>query len=119
MPNPRLLEFAEKWKNPEVPAERTLKRKKEKPSLENVLVFSSENKIFVLDNGQNSAPIKIASRNNWVRVLCSHDGKLYDGGDYKKVFETISNKEIASRDDWVMALCSHPRKYFVDAGVLK
>jgi hypothetical protein len=119
MPNPRLLEFAEKWKNPEVPKERTLERKKEKPSLENVLVFSSKKEIFVIDNGQNSIPIEFASRDDFVSALCSHEGKLYDGGNYNKIFETISNKEVASRSGWIRALCSHPRKYFVDAGVLK
>lgn len=55
----------------------------------------------------------------WVRALCSHNGILYDGGNYNKVYETLTGKEVASRDGWVLALCSHPRKYFVDAGVLK
>ena len=76
-------------------------------SLENVLVFSSAGEIFVLDNLLNSIPVRIASRNNWVQALCSHNGQLYDGGRYNKIFETLTNKEIASRDDWVRALCSH------------
>jgi hypothetical protein len=39
--------------------------------------------------------------------LCSHNGQLYDGGDYCKVFETLTNREVASRDGTVTALCSH------------
>src|SRR3989344_6444746 len=63
-------------------------------NLENVLVFSSKGRIFVLDDIPDAVPIEVASRNNWVRTLCSHDGKLYDGGDYKKVFETLTEREV-------------------------
>ena len=88
-------------------------------NLENVLVIGESNKIFVLDNMPNAVPIEIASRSYSIQALCSHNGKLYDGGYYKKIFETLTGREIASRRDYVHALCSHPRKYFVDAGVLK
>src|SRR3989339_1558 len=74
-------------------------------NLEKVLVFSSENEIFVID--YNDLIYPIASRTNWVRTLCSHNGQLYDGGDYKKIFETVSGKEITSRREVVRTLCSH------------
>ena len=80
--------------------------------LEEVLVFSDGREIFILDNIPNATPKKIASRDDWVTALCSHDGKLYDGGAYEKVFETLSGREIASRDDWVRALCSHDGKLY-------
>ena len=45
---------------------------------EQVLVFSSSNTIFVLDNDKSIK--EIASRENGINVLCSHNGELYDGG---------------------------------------
>src|SRR3989339_900944 len=79
-------------------------------NLEKVLVFSSENEIFVID--YNDLIYPIASRTNWVRTLCSHNGQLYDGGDYKKIFETVSGKEITSRREVVRTLCSHNGKLY-------
>lgn len=61
---------------------------------EQVLVFSSSDTIFVLDNDKTIK--EIASRENGVNVLCSHNGKLYDGGWDYKIFETLSNTEITS-----------------------
>jgi hypothetical protein len=83
--------------------------------LEKVLVFSSGSKIFVLDNNSKPVPIIVASRDDVIRALCSHNGKLYDGGDYSGIFETLTNKKIASRYRWVRALCSHNGKLY-DAG---
>src|SRR3989339_243777 len=86
-------------------------------NLEKVLVFSSENEIFVID--YNDLIYPIASRTNWVRTLCSHNGQLYDGGDYKKIFETVSGKEIFSSSDAIDQLCSHEDKLYYIANSLE
>ena len=84
---------------------------------EQVLVFAQGKNIFVIDRDKKVYPI--TSRTDWVWALCSHNGTLYDGGSYNKVFDTLSNREVASRTGWVLALCSHPRQSFVESGVLK
>ena len=117
MIDPIFLKKAKEWASKEVPESRPIEAII-KPSLEEVLVFSAVKNIFVLDNKPNAKPKKIASRDNYVLALCSHNGKLYDGS-YKKIYETLSGKKIASRDNFVWALCSHPREYFVNAGVLE
>ena len=81
--------------------------------LENVLVFAEKNKLFVID--KDDSVKKVASRDNWILALCSNNGKLYDAGDYKKVFETLAGKEVASRNNRIWALCSHKKKLY-DAG---
>src|SRR3989344_4546776 len=91
---------------PEVPKATT------QSNLENVLVFSSGVRIFVLDNIPGAVPIEVASRDSWIQALCSHDGKLYDGGNYRKVLETLTGREIASRNDYLSALCSHDGKLY-------
>ena len=78
--------------------------------LENVLVFAEKNNLFVID--KDGSVKEVASRDDWIRALCSHNGKLYDGGDYNKVFETLAKKEAASRNDHIWALCSHNGKLY-------
>src|SRR3989344_3565351 len=72
---------------------------------ENVLVFSSKNKIFVLDH--DGSQVEIAERPNVIRALCSHAGMLYDVGDYNQILETLSSKVVAERSSTILALCSH------------
>src|SRR3989339_508 len=90
-------------------------------NLEKVLVFSSENEIFVID--YNDLIYPIASRTNWVRTLCSHNGQLYDngfdGGESYKIIETFSGKEIFSSSDAIDQLCSHEDKLYYIANSLE
>ena len=74
-----------------------------------VLVVASGKEIFAID-GKDIR--KVAERSGWVRALCLHDGRLYDGGDYKAVYETLGNKRVAERKDCVHALCSHNGKLY-------
>ena len=60
----------------------------------------------------------VAERDDSVLALCSHNGKLYDGGFYNKVYETLENKAVAERGDSVYALCSHNGKLY-DGGYYK
>jgi len=71
---------------------------------EKVLVYSTGKNIYVLDNKTTH---RISSRSDDVYSLCSHDGILYDGGNYNSIFETLSNKKIASRESNISSLCSH------------
>ena len=77
---------------------------------DNVLVFAEEENIFVIDI--DNFITKIASRDSWIRSLCSHNGELYDGGDYLEIYETLSNTKIASRKGHIRALCSHNGKLY-------
>jgi len=120
-PNDFYRELLEKNSMKDLLKEAKEKKKISKPerqaiNLEDVLVFAECNKIFVLDNDFSIK--EIASRDDWVRALCSHNGQLYDAGDYNKIFETLTNKEIASRNNWVGALCSHNGQLY-DAGNYK
>ena len=83
---------------------------------ENVLVFSEKNKIYVIDIDKEIH--EIAKRTDYINALCSHDGKLYDGGNYNQVIETSTGDIITERTSVVTALCSHPREYFVQEGIL-
>src|SRR3990167_2112842 len=106
MPNPRFLQTAGRWMNKEPPADIIEPERIIRPTnLENVLVFSGGKEIFVID--RDSSIKEVASRENSVRALCSHNGILYDGGFYNKIFNTLSNEEVASRENSVRALCSH------------
>jgi len=100
MANKRLIELAKRQMNSELPRERIVKP--HKIGLENVLVFSEKENIFVLD--RDFSVKKVASRDDLVNTLCSHNGILYDGGGYAKIFETLSGKEVASRNNWVNSL---------------
>src|SRR3989344_1547687 len=106
MPNPRFLQTAGRWMNKEPPADIIEPERIIRPTnLENVLVFSEGKEIFVID--RDSSIKEVASRTDWVRALCSHNGILYDGGSYNGVFNTLSNEEVASRENSIRALCSH------------
>ena len=78
---------------------------------DNVLVYSEEDyhKIYILD-GERS--VEIAERDIWVRSLVSHDGKLYDCGDNRKIYETLTGKVIAERDNYLYSLVSHDGKLY-------
>ncbi len=67
---------------------------------------------------EDGEDIQLAKRSDWVYALCSHNGKLYDGGSYDKVYETLENKVVAKRSGWVEALCSHNGKLY-DGGYNK
>src|SRR3989337_1977870 len=106
MTNPRFLQTAGRWMNKEPPADIIEPERIIRPTnLENVLVFSGGKEIFVID--RDSSIKEVASRENSVRALCSHNGTLYDGGGYNKIFNTLSNEEVASRTSLVLTLCSH------------
>ena len=69
-----------------------------------VLVYSSGSNIYVLDD---KTAHRISCRSKDVYSLCSHNGVLYDGGDYNSIFETLQNKKIALRNSFISSLCSH------------
>ena len=71
---------------------------------EMVPVLSSWKTIFILNK---DGLITIAERESSVNALCSHDGKLYDAGDYNKIFETLTGRKVAEREDRVYVLYSH------------
>ncbi|MFH1053582.1 MAG: hypothetical protein V1740_04175 [Candidatus Woesearchaeota archaeon] len=51
----------------------------------------------------------IARRDSKILALCSHQGKLYDGGEYG-LFDTLSNEKISGEP--CEALCSHKGHLF-------
>lgn len=55
------------------------------------------------------------SREQIVLALCSYEGKLYDGGSYAAVYETLKEKLIVTRNGSVNALCSSDGK-LLDGG---
>jgi hypothetical protein len=50
---------------------------------------------------------KIAERDNMICTLFSHNGTLYDAGDYGGIYETLTGENIAERDDLIWSLVSH------------
>ncbi|MCK4552999.1 hypothetical protein KAT80_02245 [Candidatus Pacearchaeota archaeon] len=55
---------------------------------ENILVFSDYEKVYALDKDNL---IEVTSRKNPIKVLCSHNEKLYDM-DQSKIYETLTGK---------------------------
>jgi hypothetical protein len=56
----------------------------------------------------------VAERDQSVTTLCSHDGRLYDGG-VSGVYDTFTNRRITDRQ--VHVLCSHGGKLY-DGGFM-
>ena len=46
----------------------------------------------------------MANRDRAVRALCAYGEELYDGGDEKVVFKTVSKQKVASRRNSVYTL---------------
>jgi len=117
MVNKRLIDLAERMKSNGiiVPKNQNAPIINPENDWENVLVFSSHRKIFVLD--KDKSVTQIAERNSSVYTLCSHQGILYDGGEENKLFETLSGKEIEVKTGYrVSALCSHNGKLYSAGG---
>ena len=104
--------------------ERSVAAAEPKQTEPEVLVFGVEKEIFALDVTLPSPELKkIAERRWWVKSLCYHDGKLYDGvgvapelNNYRGViYETLADRDLAERDGFVHALCSHKGRLY-DSG---
>ncbi len=78
----------------------------------NVLILALKSpeykgEIYMLDSLSNPNPQLLAKRNNWPWTLCEHNGRLYDGGDYAKIYDTLENKSIANIQGRINTSCSH------------
>ena len=80
--------------------------------IESGLIVAAENKIYCIELNKNGKKILVAKRSDYVFALCSHNGRLYDGGSYKAVYDTLKNKKIAKRSGCVGALCVHDDRLF-------
>ncbi len=84
-----------------------------KASCENGLVVASGNEIYCVSPREK---VLVAERSNWVYALVSHDGRLFDGGWYKLLFDSLENKRVAKRSNSVCALVSHDGGLFDGGG---
>jgi len=81
---------------------------------ENTLILSVNHpgKVYRVADFQNPHLKQIAERKGGIWALCEHEGKLYDGGDYGGVYDTISGECVAKREGRVTVLCSHEGKLY-------
>ena len=77
------------------------------------LYASSNGGIFLLEEGR-----EVATREDKVKAMCTHNGRLIDGGKYQGIHDTFTSDIISDTPLMVHAMCSHPRQYFVEWGVL-
>lgn len=120
MANNRFLEAANKWKNKTPPLNESNFSKSY--SLEDVLLFSSGNEIFVLN--QNNNAIKILEAKNPISSLAFSNDILYhvektlerytpkEDREEWNVVETFLQKSIANRSSKISSLCSNEGKLY-------
>ncbi len=78
-------------------------------SEERGLVVASGLGIYCVNSGEK---VLVAKRSDSVCALVSHGGRLFDGGLYKAVFDTLNNRKVAERSNCVWALVSHGGRLF-------
>ena len=99
MVNPNLLRIAEQFGHDMIIEPK--KKNVEILTAEEVLVFGSTDGVYAYNNNQ---AVRIAERDRWVNALAVYNGELYDGGNYGKVFRTLTGEAVAERNEWVRAL---------------
>jgi len=80
------------------------------------LVASAGNNIYCLD--KNFKKWLVAKRSSRVLDLAYCDSKLYDAGEYRKIFDTLTAEVIADRLHEVQTITSHQGELY-DAGAYK
>ncbi|MGH7473260.1 MAG: hypothetical protein ACREJW_04910, partial [Candidatus Methylomirabilales bacterium] len=76
------------------------------------LVVAVVDRVCCVQGGQLR---EVTRRSSLILTLCFHEGRVYDGGRYGQIYDTVADVKVADREDWVLSLCSH-RGVLYDAG---
>ena len=74
-----------------------------------IYVFAAKNNIYYLSEGDKGL---FAGRYHIVTDLAFHNGRLYDCGLYKEVYDSLAEEKIAERQAGVLSLESHEGRLF-------